>query len=173
MKTSSPGTRAVALGLAVAAALTTLPGCGSSNLIWVTGRITKGGAPFACPQDRKLGVTLIAIEAKGEGGKSINGGEPFPSQVNPEDGTFVVPGPDGNGIPPGRYRVALTLKPTATAVSEAQAKAGKRKTINSDTDFFTKRYDPGNSPVVRNLETSCELAIDLDNPADEKAGGLR
>ena len=90
-----------------------------------------------------LGVTLIAMDVKDEQGKGVAAGEPFPAEVNPTDGTFVVPGPDGSGILPGRYRVALILKPTATAVLAAREKAGKKKSLSRDTDFFKNRFSAG------------------------------
>jgi hypothetical protein len=134
-----------------------------------------GGAPRSpAPPDRKLGVTLVAIEVKGEAGKPVARGEPFPAQVNPVDGTFVVPGRDGAGIPPGRYRVAIAQRPTDTAVSAAQAKAGKKASpINRETDFFKNRFSAEDSPIVRDLEASCELIIDLDHPTEDRAGAPR
>jgi hypothetical protein len=162
--------RGFAIGLALAAAV---PGCGSSDHIRVSGKVVRGGAAFACPSDRMLGITLIAMDVKDKEGKAVAAGEPYPAEVNPADSTFVVPGPDRSGILPGRYRVALIQKPTAAAVLAAQEKAGKKKTIRRDTDFFKNQFSPANSPIVRELGASCELIIDLDHPTEERAGNVR
>jgi hypothetical protein len=160
----------LAIGLALVASA---PGCGSStDRIRVGGRILERGAAFACPPDRTLGLTLIAMDVKDGPGKGVAAGEPYPAAVDPTDATFVVPGPDGSGIPPGRYRVALILKPTPAAVlaAEKEKKAAKKKTIRRDTDFFRGRFGAANSPIVRDLRTSGDLIIDLDHPTQEQVG---
>jgi len=168
MRTNFLHGRARILGLALTATLVT-PGCGSSNLIWVSGKVLKAGAPFTCPDDRRLAVVFIALEIKDEAGKNVANDEPDPAHVNPADATFSVPGPDGFGIPPGRYRVSLTLNPTAAAVAAAQAKAvGRQKTINRETDYFARKFSPASSPIIRDLQSSGEVTIDLDRPTEGK-----
>jgi hypothetical protein len=168
---SIPRAHSGTLELALAMLLTGFAGCGSSNLVWITGRVVQGGKPFVCPPDRQLAVTFIAVEVKDESGKSVANGEPYPAQLDPADGKFIVPGRDGRGIPPGRYRIALTQRPTAEAISEAWAKAGKKRSpINRKTDYFKSQYSAANSPILRVLETSCELMIDLDRPTEDGVG---
>jgi hypothetical protein len=162
--------RGFAIGLAL---LVAAPGCGSSDRIRVSGKVVRGGAAVACPPDRMLGITLIAIDVKDNEGRGVAAGEPYPAEVNPADSTFVVPGPDGSGILPGRYRVALIQKPTAAAVLAAQEKAGKKKTIRRDTDFFKNQFSAANSPIVRDLGASCDLLIDSDHPTEQKVGDVR
>src|SRR5262249_27811671 len=89
----------------------TLPmliGCGSSNTIWVTGKLLKGGSPFTPPEGRSNQVVLIAMDVKDDAGKTVGNNEPYAAVVNPADATFEVPGPEGRGIPPGKYRISVT-----------------------------------------------------------------
>jgi hypothetical protein len=82
-----------------------LAGCGGGeNLVVVKGKLTKAGQPLSAagmklpPGD--LGIQLIFIP---EGG-----GQDEPGVVN-SDGSFAVSGAKGNGIKPGKYKVAITL----------------------------------------------------------------
>ncbi len=165
--------RSAALGLALVAALTSAPGCGSSDDIWITGTLLKGGAPLACPPNRTMNITLLAVDVKGEDGKPVSAGEPYPARVNEADGSFVVPGPDGKGIPKGRYRVSLIQRPTAAAVRETREKSGKAKPISRETDFFKNQFNGETSPIVRDLNSSSKLTIDLDHPTAEHVDTLR
>src|SRR5262245_42455745 len=97
--------RMTVLGMALG-----LAGCGSSNRIHVQGRLVKGGSPFTPPEGASNQVVFVAVDVKGDSERNIARDEPFAAAVNQEDGTFEVLGPDGTGIPPGKYRVAVTQK---------------------------------------------------------------
>jgi hypothetical protein len=84
-----------------------------------------------------LGVCLFLLTGCGAGGQPVNGTVVFPpnvtlqsddsiaivfqpedpsgkaanGQVSPDDKTFIAKGPNGGGIPPGKYTVALTITP--------------------------------------------------------------
>ena len=63
---------------------------------------------------------------------------------NPSEGTFRAVGPDGNGIPPGKYRIAIEH-------------SRKRK------DMFNGEFDGNRSPFVVDIDAnSQEIVIDLD-----------
>lgn len=141
-----------------------LPGCGSSNTIWVTGSLLKGGAPFKPPEGRSNQVVLIAMEVKDDSGKGVGANQPYPATVNPDDGTFEVPGPDGRGIYPGKYRISITQ--TQRTARPAPSKKRGQKVIDRDTDYLEDRYGPTTSPIVRELKVSQKLEIDLDRPTE-------
>jgi hypothetical protein len=155
-------TRVRALGGALQFALALgLAGCGSSSTIQVTGTLLRGGAAFVPPSDQRLGVTFHAMEVVGESGKSLMAGEPIPALVKPDDGTFTVPGTDGYGIPPGKYRIVVVLK-----MKRDSTPKDTKKPFDRDADVLKDRFSPEHSPIVRTLTSSCNLTIDLDNPSD-------
>src|SRR5271157_3684305 len=106
--------RSLALILLVALPLACF-GCGNSNAIKVTGKLLQAGQPYVPPAGQRVVITLYVVDAKDASGKGIPAQEPFQSYYDPKDGTFVVSGPDGYGIPPGKYRISIFhgLAPTA------------------------------------------------------------
>jgi hypothetical protein len=151
-------------------------GCGASSTVWVAGKVVKGGAGYSPPDGRKIAVTLHALEVKGADGKPLGAEEPFQAQVNQSDGTFIVPGPDGRGILPGRYRISVVENPTRDALTQlARDPKTKRPSrtpppIDRDTDFFRGQFGPGSSPVIREIKGSGDLVIDLDRPTAAPPG---
>jgi hypothetical protein len=155
-----------------------LTGCGSSGSVKVTGRLLQGGAPYAVPDGQRIGLTLHAIEARDGSGKLVAGNEPFPAQVNPADGTFRVPGPEGYGVPPGKYRLALVRKLTRESLAKIEAnpnprskRSEKRKASgpqgpDRETDLWNGQFSAEKSPIVRTLAGNGELVIDIDRPSE-------
>jgi hypothetical protein len=83
-----------------------LPGCGPAKGAKFEGTIVKGGQPFSLPE----GATLHL----GFRGKGLKGGDAtFPADVSP-NGSFVVNGPNGKGIPPGKYVLNLNFTLAST-----------------------------------------------------------
>jgi hypothetical protein len=141
-----------------------LAGCGgASGTVQVTGKLVKAGAPYTPPADQRVGVTLYAM---GASSSPISPGEPFPAVVNPADGTFAVPGPDGYGIPPGKYRIAIIQNWKREAI--LNKKTAGREVFNRDTDILGERYSPLYSPIVRDLTSSGDLTLEIDDSAPEK-----
>ncbi len=68
-----------------------------------------------------------------------------PSQaVVKQDGSFRVPGPDGKGLRPGSYKVAIAV-------------------VAGGSDLLRGRYNESNSTIIRTVgETSENFEIDLD-----------
>ena len=143
-------------------------GCGTSNTIWVTGKLTKGGAPYVVPTDQRVSIVLYAVNVPGESDRKVGANEPFQAQFNPENSTFEVPGPEGRGILPGKYRVAVVQRLTRDALAKLEdtpkKQAGKARSIDRETDLLNNKYGPTTSPIVRDLIRSEELIIDLDHP---------
>src|SRR5947209_7022950 len=112
-------------------------GCGSSHTVQVTGKLLKGGARYTAPDWQRLGLTLLAMEVKDGSGKTVAANEPYAAEVDPTDGTFRVPGPEGRGVPPGKYRVSITQR-LNTAMVDAKLRTTRRGALPFDreTDYL-------------------------------------
>ena len=87
----------------------------------------------------------------------------------------MVPGPDGYGIPPGKYRISIFQGLTREGESKApkvhKGTSRKAPVINRDTDFLEGLFGPTTSPIVRKMARGAELIVDLDkeSPAAKQA----
>jgi hypothetical protein len=85
---------AICLGLIV--------GCSRNGKLNVTGKVLKGGAPLTVPDDEYVRVTFFPVTTNGSPPKNT-----YAASYNNNNGTFRATGADGQGIPPGKYRVAV------------------------------------------------------------------
>ena len=141
--------------LALVAALAAA-GCGPN--VKVTGKVSRGGQPVNAVKGMHLNLALHPL-ADPSTGKPPAGPDIYAANVA-SDGSFDVPGVEGDGIPPGRYRVAVTLRPGRDR-SEGKAKA---RDYDPDKDYLNGAFGPDNSPIVREVKSSQTLSIDLDKP---------
>ncbi|MGP0069953.1 MAG: hypothetical protein ACLQGP_40925, partial [Isosphaeraceae bacterium] len=65
-------------GVATIIILLFVSGCESSNTIWVTGSLLKGGAPFKAPEGRSNQVVFYAMDVKDDSGKGVGSNQPYP-----------------------------------------------------------------------------------------------
>jgi hypothetical protein len=142
-------------------------GCGgSTNTVWVTGKLLKGGAKYEPPEGQLVSVTLVGLEIQDNAGKTVQSSEPFWAAYDQASGTFSVPGPEGRGIAPGKYRVAVTQKYSREAF-DAEKKAGRtKKRADRETDMLANKFGLATSPIIREVKTGGELVIDLDRPTE-------
>jgi hypothetical protein len=125
--------------LAAALCLLALSGCGGDGRLQARGRIVKGGTPFTVPEQEYVRVTFFPVTPDGKPPANT-----YAATYNGADGTFRAVGPDGKGIPPGKYRIAI----------EHERK--KR-------DLFKGAYDGDRSPFVFDVHSSAEeILITLD-----------
>ncbi|HEY2786778.1 MAG TPA: hypothetical protein VGJ05_17590 [Fimbriiglobus sp.] len=104
-----------------------------------TGRIVKGGVPFVVPADDFVRVLFVPYTEPGGKPKTC-----YIAEYDNAKGTFKAIGPDLKGIPPGKYRVAVTHE------------RGKK-------DLFRGAYDLPKTPFVFDIDSSTtEIVIDLD-----------
>jgi hypothetical protein len=96
MVRTSPLPRVISV-LAVLTAVFLAAGCGGGHHK-VEGQLVKGGKPFTVSEK---GVIQIAFYQEGDKENAA-----LPASFKP-DGSFVVNGRDGKGIPPGTYRVSV------------------------------------------------------------------
>jgi hypothetical protein len=79
-------------------------GCGKSSFIKAKGRIVKGGQPYLTQEGEGLRIFFSPLEAPT--GQQYDS---FAAIYEPDNGSFQVVGKDGQGLPPGKYRVGLQL----------------------------------------------------------------
>jgi len=141
-----------------------ITGCDSSQTIWVKGKLTKGGAKYEVPTDQKLHMTFYATEPFKDGERTIPAGQAYTAVYKSEDGTFTIGGPDGFGIPPGKYRVSVTQQLTREAVDKKNENVKRNQRVfERDTDMLNGQFGE-NSLIVVEIKDSTELAIDIDKP---------
>jgi hypothetical protein len=140
-------------------------GCsGRGNNVWVTGKLLKGSEKYVAPEDQHVHVTFVGLETKDESGKALPSGEPYWAEFDQANGTFSVPGPERQGIPPGKYRVAVTQKMERVAFDKAPKSHDKKKRLDRETDMLNDKFGMSTSPIVREITKSTDLEIDLDKP---------
>jgi hypothetical protein len=148
-------------------------GCGNSNAIKVSGKLLQGGHPYVPPAGQRVVITLYVVDAKDASGTALPAQEPFQSYYDPKDGTFTVPGPDGHGIPPGKYRISifqgLTREGESKAHAEQKGSPRNAPPIDRETDFLKGAFGPSTSPIVREVTEGAELIVDLDKETPEPA----
>jgi hypothetical protein len=127
------------LQLATCVVVLTAFGCGGSGRYQTRGHIIKGGAPFTVAEPDFVRVLMVPIPD--ESTKVL---DTYVAEFNGKDGTFIVKGKDGTGMPLGKYRVALEY--------------------NKDRrDVFKGAYDPQRSPFIVTVQNpSDEITINLD-----------
>ncbi len=143
-----------------------LAGCGGGDGIWVTGVLQKGGEKYTPPEGHKLALYFYPI---GEGAPGKPAGEVEMAQYDESDGSFTVPGREGKGILPGKYRIAVIETLRREALDQLnRSKNPKRgeKRIDKDTNFLEDTFGEKTSPFIRDLKTSKTLALDLAKPSE-------
>ena len=74
-----------------------------------------------------------------------DGGDPLGANVDAGTGTFEAKGPDGKGIKPGRYKIALTGPP-------------------GGPDPFGGKFTSDKTKIVREVTAGAEIVIDVSKP---------
>lgn len=154
-------THLIAAGIISAFATTILTGCSGSAQPTVAGqgivkgKLVNGGKPFALDPS-KIPLPKGTTAPPGSSSNLLEirfipagGGEDYGAETQPETGTFVVKGPGDKGIPPGRYKIAITA----------------RHGIGEEVpDYFKGRYTPENTQIIRDIKPSEEVVIDVSKP---------
>ncbi len=141
-------------------------GCGGGDTIWVTGVLQKGGQNYEPPEGRKLALYFCPIK---EGTTGDPSGDAEMADYNSKDGSFTVPGSEGNGIRPGKYRIAvietLRRKTRDQSKKPRKPKPGQKR-IDNDTNFLDSTFGEKTSPFVRDLRRSTKLTLDMAKPTE-------
>ena len=113
--------------------------CGGEGRLNVTGKVLKGGAPLTVPEDEYVRVTFFPVTADGGPPKNT-----YAASYDGKSGTFRATGADGQGIPPGKYRIAVEHE-------------------KNRRDLFKGAYDGDHSPFEFDIDRRTKpLVIDLD-----------
>ncbi len=75
-------------------------GCGSGKL-QTRGHVLNGGQPFMVPEGEYVRLIFVPVVESG------NPHETFVAEYNRKDGSFKVAGKDLQGMPPGKYKIAV------------------------------------------------------------------
>jgi hypothetical protein len=129
------------LRLALVLALVSfVAGCGAKKLR-TTGRLLKSGQPLVAEEGEFFHVIFVPILPDG-----TPPGDHYVATVDQATGTFTVAGKDLQGMPPGKYRVAVEL-------------------MKQKKNQLGGKFDAVNSPFVFNVDASTkEIDVDLDKP---------
>jgi hypothetical protein len=94
------------LSLSCVAAALFVGGCsGGVRGAKVSGQVLQNGKPIKLLAQEEVSVGFSA-EALPEGQKAVTAWAP----ISPQDGSFTVAGPDGHGIPAGKYTVVVSSR---------------------------------------------------------------
>jgi hypothetical protein len=112
-------------------------GC-SSKMLKIKGRIVKDGQPFAIPEGASMRIAFVPTESQ-----SPDKYDSYFAVFDKTNSTFQVVGKDGNGLPPGKYKVGLEL-------------------MNHRNDEFKGAYTANKSPWIFDVNSGTgEVVIDL------------
>jgi hypothetical protein len=139
-----------------------LGGCKSGNRgLILTGQLVENGTPLRAsteglpPGTRPIQVVFHTIPAEGQ-----LGSEAFSSQVNSDSGEFTLKGPSGKGIPPGKYRISVTVSPPGAPGSPGGGPRPGLATSPSQ-DRLKGAFSPQSSPLEVEITRSCKLIVDV------------
>jgi hypothetical protein len=118
-----------------------VPGCGGEVKLQTKGRLLKAGQPFIPKDDESVRVTFVPILPDGKPPK-----DHYFAEFDPSTATFQSAGKDLQGMPPGKYRIAVEHK-------------------KNRKDALVGKFDENRSPFVFDVDASTsEIVIDLDKP---------
>ena len=121
-----------------AACLIAAGGCGSDGKVATAGRVVRGGEVLSFADDESLMVIFYQLNPDGSMGKNT-----FYATTSETDGTFKASGPDGRGVPPGKYRISVEhLKKKKDVLKGA---------FNGDKSPFVFDIDAGTPELVLDI----------------------
>jgi hypothetical protein len=113
-------------------------GCTGSGKMNTKGVILKDGGPLKVGPEDVVRVVLVPMPEDGSNPHTL-----FAAEFNPDKSTFIVKGPDGRGMPPGKYRVAVEL-------------------LQGRKDVFKGAFSSENSPLICTIQSSSdEIKVDV------------
>ena len=128
--------RSLAYLLAAAIAGLTVMGCGNNGFINAKGHIIKGGQPYLLPEGQGFRIFFMPENTSGTRYDS------YSAAYDPEDGSFLVTGKDGRGLPPGKYQVDIQLR------------QGKEDLLGGKLPPVPLEITPDNKALVIDLDTT-------------------
>ena len=115
------------------------------TVVPVKGRVTNAGQPLAISNTVLGWVEVAFMEIKGEG-KQAQAGQAFAAHAD-ASGAFTIPGLLGNGLPPGKYRIAV-----------------QQWDPFPKTDKLGGKFSKQSTKIVREVTGKEEVLIDVSKP---------
>jgi hypothetical protein len=91
------------------------------------------------------------------------------ADLNESDGRFTVPGVEGRGIRPGKYRIAVIETYRRETVDKINGSGKPKKgspRLNDEKNLLDSTFGETTSPFVRDLSASTELSLDMASPGE-------
>jgi hypothetical protein len=130
-------------GLTLGACLLLLPGCGGG------GQVVSGKVVFPPNLTLKPDDTIsIVFEPENSSGKAGTG------HVSPDDKAFTANGPNGGGIPPGKYTVTVLITPYM-----GHPDYNKRAKM---VEEFNKKYGSAPSRLTYEVTSDSSQSVTVD-----------
>ena len=122
-------------------------GCGAKDgAVPVRGRVTNAGVPLAV-KNREIGLGYVELHFYRVNDDGSVDNDPADAAVE-ESGEFTVRGRDGNGLPPGKYKITVRQLDPAP-----------------EHDKLQGRFNRTNSRIVREVTgEEKDIIIDLSRP---------
>ncbi len=112
-------------------------GCAGSGKLQTRGRVLKGGQPFVVPEGEYVRLIFVPVVESG------NPHETYVAEYNRQNGSFKVAGKDLQGMPPGKYRIAV-------------------EHLRKRADLLKGAFDGDRTPFICEINNSSdEVTIDL------------
>lgn len=130
--------------LGAAALVVFICGCSGQGLVRVKGQLLYNEKPLEVSEKAGISIMFIKLEA---------GDKPamYPAApLDRDDATFTVPGPTGRGIPPGKYRIAITQR--------------MADDLPPEVEKMNEMFSRGNSAIEREVTNSDPIILDLSKP---------
>lgn len=129
---------------------TVLIGCGggAEPHYVVTGTVVDDGKPYVIPEDQyEEGGSCVELEflAVDESGALAEGEAAYYTYVK-QDGSFVIDGTDGSGVPAGKYRAVVRRK---------------GETDNEHGDLWGGKFEFDKSPFEFDIQSDQQITIDI------------
>ena len=117
------------------------------EVVIVRGKVTEGGRPLQVARaDVGAGwVQVLFLRDTGSGARA-NSNETYSTKAD-DSGAFELKGRFGNGIPPGKYRIAV-----------------RQWDPYPDRDRLEGRFSERETSLVRNVDGNAPIEIDLSKP---------
>jgi hypothetical protein len=144
-------------------------GCQPGNQgVTVTGRLVENGSPLKDsaqglpPGTPPIQIAFHTVPIQGQAS-----GESFHSEVNSETGEFTTRGPSNQGIPPGKYRISVSVSvPAPAAVRPGRSGSGVAGAPNparfmGTRDRLKGAFSPRKSPLEVEITRPSRLIIDV------------
>lgn len=138
--------------LALAAACAAILGCGSptppeGEVVIVRGKVTDGGQPLKVAR-ADVGAGWVQIQLWKDAGQGVaaDSNQIYSTKAD-DSGAFEVKGRFGNGIPPGKYRIAV-----------------RQWDPYPDKDRLEGKFSEKQTTIVRNVDGKTSIEIDLAKP---------